>query len=344
MAHDVFISYSAEDKPTADAMCFKLESDGVRCWIAPRDILPGMDWGGSIIGAIATSRVMVLLLSSNSNASTQVKREVERAVNKGVIVIPFRIEAVSLSPSLEYQLSLTHWMDALTPPLEKHLQTLSDNIRQLLSADSSTPIQKTEKTPVQPAPAPHKRPYMYLGAAALIGVIVLVGLGLWWGRGKSTPESAATVPTLTSPTSTPTVAPASTPRSEQNNVQGKIMNNQNQSVNNNAAPDTGSNLRVPVINGTAYDVARKLLIKEGWQPNEQHISYGDDPMVQSGNGPTFWNRGYRELVSCSGSALAECLFEFIDPNERVLVVVTQGEEDAGGEYHATVKRAVFKKK
>src|SRR6185503_8762067 len=137
MAHDVFISYSADDKPIADAMCSTLESKGIRCWIAPRDILPGMDGGGSITDAIASSRVMVLLLSSNSNASQQVKREVERAVNKEVIVIPFRIEDVTLSKSLEYQLSLTHWMDAITPPIEKHLQTLAEKVRQILPADSS---------------------------------------------------------------------------------------------------------------------------------------------------------------------------------------------------------------
>ena len=340
MAHDVFISYSADDKPIADAMCSTLESNDIRCWIAPRDIVPGMDWGGSIIEAIGTSRVMVLLLSSNSNVSKQVKREVERAVNKGVIVIPFRIEDVSLSPSLEYQLSLTHWMDALTPPMEKHLQTLSDNIRRLLSADSSKsdiPTPKRGKTPVELEPSSQKRLLLYLGTGAVIGVIILVGLVLWWGRNKSTSESVAAVST-TSPT--PAATPTSTPRSEQD----QTVNNQNQNTSNNAEPESGVRIRIPVINGTTYDVARELLIREGWQPNEKHISYGNDPGVQSGNGPTFWKRGYRELVSCSGSGAAECLFEFIDPSERVLLVVTQGEEADDGEYHATVKRAVFKKK
>jgi TIR domain len=51
MAHDVFISYSTQDKPAADALCAILEKNGVRCWIAPRDIMPGSDWGGSIVGA-----------------------------------------------------------------------------------------------------------------------------------------------------------------------------------------------------------------------------------------------------------------------------------------------------
>jgi hypothetical protein len=341
MAHDVFISYSADDKPIADAMCSALESNGIRCWIAPRDILPGMDWGGSIIDAIAASRVMVLVLSSNSNTSSQVKREVERAVSKEVIVIPFRIEDVSLSKSLEYHLSATHWMDALTPPIEDHLQTLAERIKQLLPTESkeSIPVQPKRKIPIQPAPSPYKRLAVYLGAGLVIGLIVLVGLVLWSGQKNPTSESTAAVPTPT--VATPTVP---TPRSEQNTAQEKATPNQNQSSNNSAEPNTGGQLSVPKIYGKTYGVARKLLIKEGWQPHEQHISHGNDPDVQSGNGPIFWKRGYRELVTCSGTGLAECLFEFIDPTERVLQVVTQGEEDENGAYHASVKRVVFRPK
>ena len=40
MAYDVFVSYSHQDKLTADAVCATLEAQGVRCWIAPRDINP----------------------------------------------------------------------------------------------------------------------------------------------------------------------------------------------------------------------------------------------------------------------------------------------------------------
>lgn len=342
MAHDVFISYSANDKPIAEAMCSTLESNGLRCWIAPRDILPGMDWGGSIIDAIATSRVMVLVLSSNSNKSSQVKREVERAVNKDVIVIPFRIEDVSLSKSLEYQLSSTHWMDAVTPPIEDHLQTLAEKIRQLLPTDTTQPIpvQHQVRTPPKPVPPFHSRRVVYLGAALVIGLIAVVIVAWWFSQRNSKPESNATVATLATPSPTSTA----TPRGEQNNAQQKVTPSPNQSPTSSPQSTPSGQLSVPPIYGKTYAVARKLLIKEGWQPNERHISYGNDPAVQSGNGPIFWKRGYRELVTCSGTALAECLFEFIDPTERVLVVVTQGEEDENGTYHATVKRTVFKRK
>lgn len=122
MAHDVFISYSNKDKPVADAVCAGLEGRGIRCWVAPRDILPGFDWGAAIIDAISGAKVMVLIFSGNANASPQIKREVERAVAKGVKILPFRIEDVPMSKSLEYFISTPHWLDALTQPLEGHIR------------------------------------------------------------------------------------------------------------------------------------------------------------------------------------------------------------------------------
>ena len=124
MAHDVFISYSVKDKTTADAICATLEANGIRVWIAPRDVMPGSDWGESIIEAIEQSKVMILVFSANSNASPQIKREIERSVNKGVTVVPFRIDDILPSKTLEYFISTQHWLDAFTPPLEKHLDNL----------------------------------------------------------------------------------------------------------------------------------------------------------------------------------------------------------------------------
>jgi hypothetical protein len=137
MTHDVFISHSVNDKAKADAVCAALESHSIRCWVAPRNIQPGADWGESIIDAISKSRVMVLILSSGANGSPQVKREVERAVNKGIVLVPLRVEDVQPSGALEYFLSTQHWIDASTPPLEKHLGQIAESIRGLLD-DSAT--------------------------------------------------------------------------------------------------------------------------------------------------------------------------------------------------------------
>jgi hypothetical protein len=74
--HDVFISSSHKDKANADAICANLENTKVRCWIAPRDIAPGLDWPTAISKAIEASRVMVLVFSANSNTSNDVRAEI----------------------------------------------------------------------------------------------------------------------------------------------------------------------------------------------------------------------------------------------------------------------------
>jgi len=164
MAHDVFVSYSTSDKPIADAVCATLERNGVRCWIAPRDILPGLDWGAAIVDAIGASKVMVLVFSASANKSPQIKREVERAVHKGVTIIPVRIEDVPLGKTLEYFISSSHWLDAFTPSVEAHLDRLAETVKVLLTRTSrasssgvSTPrpeIPPPPLPPLAPRPAP----------------------------------------------------------------------------------------------------------------------------------------------------------------------------------------------
>jgi hypothetical protein len=139
MGYDVFISYSAGDKMAADAICAKLESARVRCWIAPRDIRPGMTWGSAIIGAIDGARMMLLLFSRHANASQQVTREVERAVHKELVIIPVRIEDVQPAGDLEYFLGTPHWLDAMTLPLERHLDRIVDSVKFWLEREEAIP-------------------------------------------------------------------------------------------------------------------------------------------------------------------------------------------------------------
>lgn len=115
MAHDVFISYAHEDKTIADAVCAKLEGNGVRCWIAPRDTPPGLPYAKAITDAIAASAALVLVFTARSNQSKHVKREVDRALHHGLPILPFRIEDVAATAEMEYYLAGQHWLDAITP-------------------------------------------------------------------------------------------------------------------------------------------------------------------------------------------------------------------------------------
>lgn len=133
MPHDVFISYSSHDRPVADAICERLEAAGVRCWIAPRDILPGDTYGGAIIRAISEATIMLLVFSEHANASPQILREVERAVAREVAVLPVRIDDVKPADELEYFISTHHWLDALPPPPEQHLDRITSVVQRVLA-------------------------------------------------------------------------------------------------------------------------------------------------------------------------------------------------------------------
>jgi hypothetical protein len=133
---DVFVSYPHQDKGTADAVCAKLEAEGIRCWIAPRDIAPSKEWAEAIVDAIDKCRVMVLIFSAHANRSKQVHREVQQAFDGEKPVVPFRIEDVQLEKALRYYVGPVHWLDALTPPLEQHLKGLTASVRGLIDAAS----------------------------------------------------------------------------------------------------------------------------------------------------------------------------------------------------------------
>lgn len=141
IGQEVFISYSHTDKQIADAICASLEEGGTKCWIAPRDVLAGTNFQEAIIDAIDNSKIMVLIYSSHSNNSPHVIRELTHAVAKNVIIVPFRIEDTPPSKSMEYLISVPHWMDAMTPPLEEHVDDLDKTIRTLLRKDNSNPAE-----------------------------------------------------------------------------------------------------------------------------------------------------------------------------------------------------------
>jgi hypothetical protein len=162
MAYDVFLSHSHVDKSHADAICHCLERAGVRCWVAPRDIRPSEDWAEAIINGMDQCRILLLIFSSSSNNSPQVRREVERAVNKGLTILPFRIEAVAPSKSLEYFISTQHWLDAFGRDLDASLAELRQSVTAVLGARTAddaaprpaAPIVVPAAPPVSSIPAP----------------------------------------------------------------------------------------------------------------------------------------------------------------------------------------------
>jgi hypothetical protein len=203
VAHDIFISYSSKDKIIADAVCARLEGRGIRCWIAPRDVNPGRPYGEEIILAIETCTAMVLVFSSNANVSTHIPKEIEHAVSHGIPVIPVRIEAVTPSKSLDYFISSVHWLDAITPPLEKHLENLANTVLKMLrehprpASATSEGSNPSAAQPVLPPVAQVTRGRKIGLLAGMGAAVVALALGSWFffGHTGDTTLGSPTVPT-----------------------------------------------------------------------------------------------------------------------------------------------------
>jgi predicted ATPase len=142
----VFISHSSKDRETADAICAHLESAGINCWIAPRDIEPGANWTKGIMQGLDACQVLILVFSEHANDSDHVQREVAKAFSSGLAVIPFRIKDVLPNQSLSYFLDTVQWLDASAPPLQKDLGTLSEQVKKVL-VDETTRKPTTREPP-----------------------------------------------------------------------------------------------------------------------------------------------------------------------------------------------------
>src|SRR5579864_6964015 len=147
---DIFVSYCTNsDREVAHDLVAYVESRGIECWIAPRDVQGGMEWAEEIVNAITVAKVMVLIFSASANASPQVHREVMLAAHRGVRVVPFRIEDIAPAASLEYFLGGRRCLDEYPPPLEPHYATLVTCLNTLLATPTNPPPRR--HTPSPPA-------------------------------------------------------------------------------------------------------------------------------------------------------------------------------------------------
>ena len=111
MNHDVFISYSSKDRLLALDICNEFEEKGIRCWIAERDIPPGGDYSTFIPPAIKAATVVVLLCTTNSYESINVKSEIRIAFDNKLTIIPFKVTSNPIPESWEYYLAFAQWLD-----------------------------------------------------------------------------------------------------------------------------------------------------------------------------------------------------------------------------------------
>ncbi|MBV8149532.1 MAG: TIR domain-containing protein, partial [Candidatus Eremiobacteraeota bacterium] len=148
--HDIFICHAFEDAEHARAICSALEENGVRCWLAPRDPVPGVPYGRQIVEAIGAARLLLLVFSSHANQSRAVINELELASSGGKVIIPVRVEEVTPSKDLAFYVSAVHWFDAFGIVLKQEPTALLRHVSGFLAQDlQPKDVQAPNNLPLQ---------------------------------------------------------------------------------------------------------------------------------------------------------------------------------------------------
>jgi TolB-like protein len=179
----VFISHSIKDKAVADRICVSLEKNRIPCWIAPRNIQPGEAWPGAIINAIRQCEVMVLVFSTHSNESPQVLREIDRAVQRKLKIVTYRIDDTEPGGDLEYFLSTVQWLDASDTDPDDRMDFLVKSVEDLLSSgEGRTGQPPVPRRPVASSALPEpskRRPVGFGGIRGLLFFGILIAMLAW---------------------------------------------------------------------------------------------------------------------------------------------------------------------
>src|SRR5579871_1749175 len=169
----VFISYASHDAAAADAVVEALEGHGIKCWMAPRDVVPGALYADEIVRAINEASVVVLILSEQAVASAHVGKEIERASSKRRRIVALRTESVSLPRAFEYFLSQSQWIDVGSAGIAAAAAKLVEAVRRHLNSSAliEWPGPSGKPLPNSATTVPFRR-WLIIGTFA----VVLLGL------------------------------------------------------------------------------------------------------------------------------------------------------------------------
>ena len=162
MAGHVFISHGSENSDEANALCAFIESRGVKCWIAPRDVRPGIDYSVELQTAIEEAAAFVVLVTDMANKSPYVRAETEMAFSCHKPIFPVRQVDIKPAAGLALFLKIRHWTDAFGAQRDAAMERLALELQTVAGVSAPTPAPSlapalTTPPPLAvppPAPAP----------------------------------------------------------------------------------------------------------------------------------------------------------------------------------------------
>ena len=129
---DIFISYSRRDLEFVTQLHQQLTAQGISAWFDKENIHVADHWRTSIVEGIRDCKVFVLVLSPDSTASVNVRKEVDLAERYKKQIVPLMWRKTEIPVAMEYQLAGIQWIDFQQTASQENFNEFADVLRGLI--------------------------------------------------------------------------------------------------------------------------------------------------------------------------------------------------------------------
>ncbi|HEX6271015.1 MAG TPA: toll/interleukin-1 receptor domain-containing protein [Anaerolineales bacterium] len=143
----VFTSYSRRDTEIVDTVVGEMTRAGIDVWLDRADIKAGNTWRVQIVEAIDTCAAFVLMLSPNSAASDNVRREIDLSQDSGCTIFAMMLEPVKIPAAIRYQLAGLQFIDVQMLGFDKAVSQLIETVREHIA--TLQPVEALETRQVE---------------------------------------------------------------------------------------------------------------------------------------------------------------------------------------------------
>lgn len=175
--HDIFISYSRQDRETVDMICKHLEANNITYFRDIFDIAISNVFPQTLADGILSSKLVLFIASQNSFASNYTSKEVTFAYQNHITILPLKVDDCAMPTRYSFMFSDVQCL-SLT---NTSIQRLIEDIKRVLAehVDTEQPVQPQSIQPTQPKKRAAKEGVSTIKVVALTlaAVIIVAALG-----------------------------------------------------------------------------------------------------------------------------------------------------------------------
>lgn len=173
MNHDIFISYSRDDKKAVFPLVEKINEElGTHCWVDLNGVESGEQFEEKIMSAIDASKIVLFMLSDNSLKSPWTKREVYYAEKRKKRIIPVVVDGEGLRDWFLFHFQSVDYIDIKSKDQCKKM--IKDLKKWVNSEREETIVKKTKDNKITNDNNHTPKNKLWIVLTAIVAALVLL--------------------------------------------------------------------------------------------------------------------------------------------------------------------------